>query len=788
MRRVGAWRAVALSVALCAGTGVADASADAPGTNPKWDAHWIAHPGVPGQAYSVQHFRRKIDLKTAPDAWVVRVSADPRCQLFVNGEEIWTGPARGDLAHWPFATLNLAKHLRQGTNVLGATVWNHGEFNPWSQVSHRTAFILQGDGPAAAANTGPKWKVFADPSYSVADTTRYPGIPTGRPVRFDARTHPWGWASPAYDDSAWLAPALISRGAMRGASDAGSPWWLVPQSVPALERVPQRFPAIARSSGPVPQRGFLTGDQPWVIPPKSSASILLDQKELTTAYPEIVVDGGRDAEIRMKWAEALVDAKGQKGNRNDVEGRSITTPADVFVLDGAPGRALRTHTFRIWRYLQLDITTAADPLTIRDARSIFTAYPFRERARFTSSDPSLADIWRVGWRTQRLCAGDTFYDCPFYEQLQYVGDTRVQALITLYVSGDDRLTRQAIAAFFNSRMPEGLTASRHPSAERQVIPPFSLFWIAMIHDYWMHRRDDAFVREMLDGAEGVLHWFESRMRPDGLPGPLEWWNFGDWAEGWTRGVPPGAVEGGSAFVTLQYVLAARQTAGMFAAFGEPERAAIWTKRADRAARAVDDHCWVEAKGLYADTPAKASFSQHVNSLAVVSGVATGKRAREIVGRILDDSSLTQCTLYFRFYVARAMAAVGLGDRYVPELRPWREMLALGLTTFAEKPEPTRSDCHAWSASPNYDLLALVCGITPDAPGFRRVRVAPALGALEWVEGKMPHPDGEIAVRADRKSGGGIEATVNLPAGVTGIFHWGDQSRPLEPGLTKIAVP
>src|SRR6266851_685891 len=33
--------------------------------------------------------------------------------------------------------------------------------------------------------------------------------------------------------------------------------------------------------------------------------------------------------------------------------------------------------------------------------------------------------------------------------------------------------------------------------------------------------------------------------------------------------------------------------------------------------------------------------------------------------------------------------------------PWREMVSLGLTTWAEQPEPTCSDSHAWSAHPNY---------------------------------------------------------------------------------------
>jgi len=247
--------------------------ASAPVTRPRWEAQWIAHPEVPGQAYSVQHFRRVIELKVAPKTWAVHVSADPRCRLFVNDVEVWTGPARSDLEHWPFVTLDLGPHLRAGVNVLGATVWNHGEYNPWSQISHRTAFLLQGDGPAeAAANTGAKWKVFADASYSIADKTRYPGIPTGRPVRFDARTHPWGWTKAGFDDRAWVAPELLGRGATRGVSDAGSPWWLVPQAVPALERVPQRFAAVARFTGPAPGASFVEGREPWLVPANASAS------------------------------------------------------------------------------------------------------------------------------------------------------------------------------------------------------------------------------------------------------------------------------------------------------------------------------------------------------------------------------------------------------------------------------------------------------------------------------------------------------------------------------------
>ena len=73
------------------------------------------------------------------------------------------------------------------------------------------------------------------------------------------------------------------------------------------------------------------------------------------------------------------------------------------------------------------------------------------------------------------------------------------------------------------------------------------------------------------------------------------------------------------------------------------------------------------------------------------------------------------------------------------LGPWQQMIDIGLTTFAETPEPTRSDCHAWSSSPNYDLLATVCGVEPASPGFATVRIAPHPGHLKQIKGVVPHP-------------------------------------------------
>ena len=135
----------------------------------------------------------------------------------------------------------------------------------------------------------------------------------------------------------------------------------------------------------------------------------------------------------------------------------------------------------------------------------------------------------------------------------------------------------------------------------------------------------------------------------------------------------------------------------------------------------------------------------------------------------------------------ALQKTGLADLYVSRLQPWYNMLDVGLTTFAETPEPTRSDAHAWSASPNYSFLALVCGIQPAEKGFRSVLIEPALGTLDWIEGTMPHQLGEIRVDLRKTDSGGLSGTVTLPDGLTGTFRWSGSVLALPSGQTSISL-
>jgi hypothetical protein len=548
----------------------------------------------------------------------------------------------------------------------------------------------------------------------------------------------------------------------------------------------------------------------FTLPQLSTTRILLDRKTLTTAYPQLTVSGGKGATISLTYSEALYDDKQHKGDRDaltytDAEGRTNSRQAlglsDSFRPDGGQHRTFEPLWWRTWRYLEISIVTGDEPLTLESLTAHFTAYPFEERASFTSPDPELAKIWEISWRTARVNAHETYMDAPYYEQLQYVGDTRVQALISYAVSGDDRLARQAIDAFDQSRTPEGITRSRYPSSLPQTIPTFSLLYIGMVHDSWLYRPDAAFVRSKLPGTRTVLDWFSRYENPDGLLRKLPWWSFIDWV-GEKQEIPTYDANGESCMTTLQYLGALSDAADLEKSLGDRVLASRYQARAAHVRRGLQEKCWSPSRGLLAETPDQKLFSQQANILAVLYDVIPKDRQAEVLRKMLaiepgtTPDGILSASYYFRFYLARAMDHAGLAEEYLDSLKPWREMLPLHFSTWPEVPGNTRSDSHAWSAHPIYDLLTLVAGIEPASPGFATVRIAPHLGALPSLTAKFPHPQGEIKVDyrytgsqdPHVKGGRTFHAEITLPGTLTGTFQFQGRTWPLKPGLNRINVP
>lgn len=743
-----------------------------------WTARWI-HPPVPDlQRYGVFHFRRAVEFNSPPAKCLVHVTADSRYQLYVNGRRVVWGPARGDLFHWRYETVDLAPYLQPGRNVIAAIVWNDGPHAAIAQWSFCTGFLLQAvDTDHARLNTGPGWRCLENTAFQPVPVPNYQ--PTGYyaigPMeRVDAARYPWGWQQPDFDDSSWPEARVGLVASSREHRDAPTRWMLVPRPIPLMEERPERLARLRRAEGVQPPEEFPSEPARVTVPPRTRASMLLDQGYLTCAFPELEVEGGRGAAVTLRYAEALwqqLKPRRMKGHRDEVDGKEFIGYGDTFLADG--GRRLyRPLYWRTYRYMLVEVETQDEPLVIVDLRATATGYPFKVKARLDSPDPLHRKILETGWRTARLCAHETYMDCPYYEQLQYVGDTRIQALVSIYMTGDARLMRNAIEQIDASRTHEGATFSRAPSTLQQYIPPFSLWWIGMVHDYWRYVDDAAFVREMLGGVRAVLGFYERHQRADGLLGPMPWWNYVDWVEGWQAGRPPSEPDVMPASIHMQWLLALQQAAELEEALGEKVFAARCREKATRLAGALR-RFWSEDRRMYSEDLAHAHFSQHANVLAVLASLLPSREAeRELMLRVEPAQNLAKCSVYFRYYLDRAMVKAGLGERYLSRLGTWEFMLKEGLTTWAEIDSPyTRSDCHAWGASPNIEFFRTVLGVDSAGPGWSRVIVRPHLGPLQKLSGAVPHPKGMVEVRVER-DGEKYQIDVHAPQGVEVIREAG----------------
>jgi hypothetical protein len=311
----------------------------------------------------------------------------------------------------------------------------------------------------------------------------------------------------------------------------------------------------------------------------------------------------------------------------------------------------------------------------------------------------------------------------------------------------------------------------------------------MIHDYWMYRNDAAFVRSMLPGIRQVLSFFEEIQQQDGRLKNPPYWVFTDWTseKGWNSGMAPVGKDGCSAAVDLQLLWALQLAAKLESGLGLKGMSEHYNNKAETLKKSIRSVYWDASKNMFADSRDKETYSQHVNTLAILTGITTAAETRTIADKLMNEASLSQATIYFLYYVNQALCKAGYGNLYLDRLNIWEENLKYGMTTWAEISDinNARSDCHAWGSSPNIEFFRIVLGIDSDAPGFNRIRISPRPGKLSSLSGKMPHPKGTIEVNYGIGDNGAMNAEIKLPEGTSGTFVWNGKEHPLKSGNNSL---
>lgn len=767
-------------------------------------AAWIWHTARPSRETAVLTFLNDFTV-VRPETVRVHVSADQRYVLSLDGQVVSLGPDRSDEAHWSFASYDLA--LTPGAHRLEATVWWIGAAAPGAQLSYCGGFIFAAEGAWGArldSGRGP-WQVI-DRSNAWTFENR-PGEQPASLVGAHQTVHGTRWFASVEP----VQPAIVVGPLTPAEWATVRPGWrLRPSPLPDQVRCVRRPGQIVAV---IP--GGLDGDTPlraehlthpevtrWqrllsaggivTVPPETTVSVLWSLDGYWCGYSQATLTGGADSEVSLTWVEALFerplrDCSKHKGDRRVLVGKFVRGLRDSFRTDGGVGRNYTACWWRAGCHILVTVRTAREPLTVADISLRETRYPLVPDATFDSDSADANRIVPFAVRGLQMCAHETLMDCPHYEQLHYSADARIQALCGYVLTRDDRLARRSIELFDWSRRYFGFTNSAYPAGP-QLISTFPLYWVLMVHDYAWWRDDPAFVRARLPGVRTNLDAMGELCSPDGLLGALPGWAFVDTVPEWIDTVyAPDSRHGPSSLVNLLHVLALRQAGDLEEWALEPELAARWRSRAETIARSVHAACWDESRALMADYPDRSAWSEHAQILALLADALPREQAQGCLATLLSADSLARAQpMYWMFYLFDLFQKMNCGERMLAHLGHWSELIAHGLHTPCEMFEPSRSDCHAWGSHPLFHLHATLAGIRPDAPGFRRVRIAPAPGNLRRLHSRLPHPRGFVEAELDFPVTGACRGRITLPEDVTGSLVWHGQVVPLAAGEQRIA--
>ncbi|HET6629983.1 MAG TPA: alpha-L-rhamnosidase C-terminal domain-containing protein [Woeseiaceae bacterium] len=645
----------------------------------------------------------------------------------------------------------------------------------------------------------------------------------------DARVMPEAWTEAAFDDSRWDQARPLLRCAdeldrAKGWGDIEPFPTLLPREIPHLVETPLYPVRVVARHGVLP--GTTLGierriyDEPFTAAPPDSlshpeallrdddsaavirttadldASVLLQFERRHCGYPFVEIDARGGEIIEIAAAETI---PGEYAPRTQPAARVARQTsldcAHVFRYTARAGRQrFEKFDWTAIKYLQLTVRNAPEGVRIVRVGSTETCFPVEHQGAFDCSDDRLNRLWHVGRYTVQQCTHDAWEDCPGREKRQWLGDGIVHYLAhaAAFGTSTQAIDRQFLLQATESRRTDGLLQMFAPGDHHSggiVIPDFNLHWIVTVHHYLMHTGDVELVERVLPAVQGALGWFERQVGANGLLDRVPHWHFIEWAR---------VGRDGEAFAINSMLVGALQAAAELAQIvGYPglcERYREWAARVRGALRARH---YDAARGVFVDSVDPQSgrqhpqVSQHANSLAILFDIAEADEWGGIVERITDERRLrrtaappvtvhadpfdpradvVRANTFFCHFLYSALGKAGRFDLALSHMRRfYGPMLATGTETLWESFEPGASLCHAFSATPVYQLSAQALGVSPAEPGFRRVRIAPRFADLEFARGTYPTPRGGIDVAWQRTPGGEIDVKLAVPEGTEAGF-------------------
>lgn len=697
------------------------------------NAKWITVKTNKGNT-SLYIFKKSFHLSKKASEFTVKVSADTRYKLYINGHEICQGPCAGGIFKKYYEEIECSCALNEGENIIKVKVIHDPTDSMLITMFRRSKPALYFEGKGVTEDGG--FEIVSDESFEAFIENN---------ISFEHRNDIL-WSVGPYENTGGekhtekleteilFYPNLNLKG--------HTMWGVADRYMLEKRPLPMFFPDKKHKLTKV--REFI-GDN-------GKYNMVFASDIYTTAMLTYEFTAEKDTRIKAVYAECAL-TRGEngdlfKGLRDNAEGVIDSTAYDIITASGRP-QVYEPFSYRAFRYICLECDKKPEFIKILASRY---TYDYESNSScggagyFVSSDPLHSKMWNISRNTLECCTHETVVDCPFYEQQQYIMDGGLESIFAWRLSNDSSVQKKFLTDMAQSQNCDGLLSSNYPNIDPQIIPGFSLYFVMAVREYLRYTDDRDFVRSMTGTCDRILEYFTRTADDNGLVMPEYGWRYLDWVDGWDKGMPIGVEEAPMTAYNLMYAAALGSAAEVCDACGRAGLAEDYRKRAVNTICAVNTLCFDKNKGLYTDVYGKSAYSQHTTVWAILSGAVKGNEAKELMERTMNDVSVSKCSFSMRYYLLRALEASDCYEKYADTvLHGWKTMLDNHCTTWCEDAVTCRSECHGWSCAPMYEMSSMILGVKPADNGYKRVIVKPSVLGLSHAKGRVPIPNGYIDV-------------------------------------------
>lgn len=209
--------------------------------------------------------------------------------------------------------------------------------------------------------------------------------------------------------------------------------------------------------------------------------------------------------------------------------------ANVIHYQLKPGKycleSLEPYTFKFLKILSLQGSAKVTNIFLREYSN-----PDAHKAQFSSSDPSLNQLFISARETFAQNATDIFMDCPGRERAGWLCDSFFTARAELALCGHNQIERNFLENYELStgyaHLPEGMLPMCYPAdhTDGRFIPNWAMWFVIELKEYLERSGNKLLIDSMKKRVYGLIDYFKNFVNSDGLLESLESWVFLEWSE------------------------------------------------------------------------------------------------------------------------------------------------------------------------------------------------------------------------------------------------------------------